>query len=158
MDNRRKDGHADVAWRQSQTASRPEMSKEEYLRRKAMAMKRRRRRRIRTFIFAAAVTAVLVVGIILIYNNLSSGGTIAGTWDYDGVTKYRFDDNGTGTLLLPNSNYDFSYTIHDDQIAIDFVSEDAVDNTYLFSVKGRKLVFYSVDTGTEYVFKKMRKR
>ena len=157
MDNRRKEDRVDVAWRQPQRTSRPEISREEYLRRKAARKRRQRKRLIKRILMLILILLLIAVAIIYICRTWFSDSSIVGTWDYDSATVYRFDDNGKGTLLLPNTNYDFSYLISEDVISIDFEDENAEDSSYTYSIKGRKLSLRSVEmSDSVYVLKRVK--
>ena len=45
---------------------------------------------------------------------------LAGTWTIDGITSYRFKEDGTGALLLPEHKYPFSFTIEEDELTLEF--------------------------------------
>lgn len=64
-----------------------------------------------------------------------------GLWNIDDVTKYEFDGKGRGKMLLPESGleYEFSYKIEDNEILIDFDSEEAKDFKYKYSIAGNKI-------------------
>ena len=87
-----------------------------------------------------AILAVLILIIVLIVKGCSGGTDVLnGKWDLDGTTAYEFSGDGNGALLLPNVTYDFTYTIKDDQISIDYENESVRDGTYTFSVEEDKL-------------------
>lgn len=114
---------------------------------KRIAAKKRRQRR--TIAFGAITLAVLVLVILLIVKSCSGGGVggdkLKGTWDLDGVTVYRFDGNGSGSLVLPSNSYPFTYEIKENEVVIDFESDAARDSTYSFTVEKGKLTL----VGTE---------
>ncbi len=47
---------------------------------------------------------------------------ITGTWTIDGVTSYCFREDGTGTLLLPEHQYPFAFTLEGDKLTLKFGS------------------------------------
>ena len=65
---------------------------------------------------------------------------ITGTWTLDGVTSYRFDGDGTGALLLPESEYAFTYRLEGEALTIDFESVRAHDGTYRAGMEGDRLI------------------
>lgn len=134
--------------------NRPPISKAEQMRRKAEREKLRMRRQIITNTAAVAVIALFIFGIVLLFKSCSTDHSIVGTWDYDTVTVYRFDKNGKGELILPNSNFAFTYEIKDDALAIDFESENAADSTYTFSVTDDKLTLTAESSDAVYVLTK----
>lgn len=130
-------------------------SRAEYMRRKAAREKLRRKRRRQAGAVIILFLAVLVLGIVLICRGCSTKHSIVGTWDYDTVTVYRFEKNGKGALILPNASYDFSYTVDNDKISINFESEKATDSTYTYTVKGDKLTLTKDEaSNTMYVLTK----
>lgn len=64
-----------------------------------------------------------------------------GLWNIDDVTKYEFDGKGRGKMLLPESGleYEFSYKIEDNEILIDFDSEEAKDFEYKYLIEENKI-------------------
>ena len=64
-----------------------------------------------------------------------------GLWNIDDVTKYEFDGKGRGKMLLPESSleYEFSYKVDDNEILIDFDSEEAKDFKYKYSIEENKI-------------------
>lgn len=134
--------------------NRPPIPKAEQMRRKAEREKQRRRRQIIMNTAAVAVIALFIFGIILLFKSCSTDHSIVGTWDYDTVTIYRFDKNGKGELILPNSTFAFTYKIKDDTLTIDFESENATDSTYTFSVTDDKLTLTAESSDAVYVLTK----
>ena len=84
---------------------------------------------------ATAVTALLVFLIWLIFFR----STIKGFWSYDDVSCYEFGDGGRGALVLPDDRFDFTYTLDEDKVSIDFDSKNARDITYTYKVSGSTL-------------------
>ena len=66
--------------------------------------------------------------------------TIIGTWTTDGVTKYRFDKNNKGALIVSLGEYEFTYKIEDDKLDIDFKNERAKDAKYTYTFEDDKLI------------------
>ncbi len=65
---------------------------------------------------------------------------IVGTWAVDERTDLYFGDDNKGKLILPQSEYAFSYKIkNDDQLTLKFTSSKASDATYTASVSGDTL-------------------
>lgn len=73
---------------------------------------------------------------------------IIGTWTTDGVTIYKFDNKGKGSLNTSLSKYDFSYIINDNKIYIDFENEKAIDSSFEFSIKEDTLTIKGIDETT----------
>ena len=57
--------------------------------------------------------------------------SIAGTWTVDGITTYRFDENGMGELILPEHEFAFDYTVEEDELTLEF--DDSSINTAVFT-------------------------
>ena len=85
-------------------------------------------------LFAAAL--VLLVIVLLVSGNKDE---LKGQWRIDEITAYRFDGDGNGALVLPEQEFVFRYTVHEDQLTIDFVSESARDFVYSYQIHGKKL-------------------
>lgn len=83
---------------------------------------------------------------------------ITGTWTLDGVTSYRFDGDGTGALLLPESEYAFTYRLEGEALTIDFESVRAHDGTYRAGMGGDGLILAGGEgtIGGTYEFTKVK--
>ena len=96
-------------------------------------------------IFAAFLGGILVLGLIVLAAVMlpfrgSSADELQGTWAIDGVTAYRFDGEGQGALVLPDTEYEFSYQISENQLIVDFVNPSARDFAYAYELQGDKLM------------------
>ena len=118
--------------------------------------RRRRRRRNPQFVILMSLLAlaliILVVGIFR-YNRT----TLDGRWDLDGSTVYEFGDDGNGSLILMNAEYEFSYVIEDDMLMIDFVDDYALDARYTFTI-AKNIMFWTGGPGDakqDYVLKRI---
>ncbi len=78
--------------------------------------------------------------------------TIIGTWTTDGVTKYRFDKNNKGALIVSLGEYEFTYKIEDDKLDIDFKNERATDAKYTYKFE-EDILILDGENGT-FTFKK----
>lgn len=114
---------------------------------------RAQKRSYRCLIGVAAAAVMLVAVLVLVRSCVGAGDALSGTWSLDGVTVYRFDGEGNGSLDLPLSTYPFKYEITDNSISIDFESESARDVTYRFSVRDDKLVLISDENGQRAVYR-----
>ena len=59
---------------------------------------------------------------------------LLGTWAADEYTSLRFDEDGQGSMLLPESEYEFRYVLEDDKLTLDFASSRAKDAEYTVSI------------------------
>ena len=96
--------------------------------------RKRAQSRKHLMLFAAAL--VLLVIVLLVSGNKDE---LKGQWRIDEITAYRFDGEGNGALVLPDQEFVFRYTVHEDQLTIDFVSESARDFVYSYQIQGKKL-------------------
>lgn len=107
----------------------PKLSDEE---RKARTARRKRRKAQKRMISVIAIVGALVAAVALVAVFLGGKNPLVGKWNVDSVTAYRFDENGTGALILPSSEYAFRYTVKDDILFIDFENENVKDSEYIF--------------------------
>lgn len=113
------------------------LSETERLRRRK---KRQQRLMIQRGIIGLVALGILILIIVLICKGCSgSSDFLAGKWDVDGTTYYEFDGDGAGTMILPNTTYEFSYKVKDDQLQIDYEDVSLTDGTYTFTVEDSKL-------------------
>ena len=66
--------------------------------------------------------------------------TIIGKWTTDEVTVYQFNKDNTGMLIVPLSEYKFTYKIKDNKLSIDFQNEKSEDSEYTYSLEKNKLI------------------
>ena len=59
---------------------------------------------------------------------------LIGTWAADEYTSLRFNEYGQGSMILPESEYEFRYVLEDDKLTLDFVSKRAKDAEYTVSI------------------------
>ena len=71
-----------------------------------------------------------------------------GTWTTDGITIYKFNGKGEGSLVTSLSRYEFNYKIKKNKLYIDFLSDKAKDASYEFSIDEDKLVVDGIDETT----------
>ena len=112
-------------------------TKGRYLKEQPRSSRRRSRRRRKLnprFVFLVAVMLALLIGIIFAVRSCSRP-SIVGRWDIDGTTVYEFGKDGKGALVLMTMEYEFTYTIEDDLVRINFVDEGALDADYIFQVQ-----------------------
>lgn len=86
---------------------------------------------------------ILIISIVLIFLFLKKDkyiNKIEGTWTTDNVTVYQFNDDNTGTLILPLKNYKFVYKIDEKSLFIDFENEKSEDSEYTYTFEDDKLI------------------
>lgn len=119
---------------------------------------RRAKSRRRTPIIGIVLAAVAVITVsVFLLLNYFGGDSLRGRWDLDGVTVYRFDGRGGGSLELPENSYPFSYKIGEGGLEIDFESENARDVTYAFTVEGKKLTLVKLEKNREITYELTKK-
>lgn len=80
------------------------------------------------------------MGIVLLTRSCSSPqAALYGTWTLDGAADYRFEEDGTGALLMPQTVYSYTYTVKGDTLRIDFESDSIHDSAYTITVDGNTL-------------------
>ncbi len=75
---------------------------------------------------------------------------LLGLWSVDGVTKYRFEQDSRGDLVLPTADYPFTYTIEDGVIHIDFKNDTLTDASYEFILDGDTLTLDDCASTAQY--------
>lgn len=95
------------------------------------------RKRIR--VVACATFAAIILTVLIVVLCTSGTDVLKGTWDLDGITVYRFNGKGAGSLDLPSDSYAFTYKIKDNTLTIDFKSDAAKDKTYTFTTDENRL-------------------
>lgn len=70
---------------------------------------------------------------------------ITGFWTLDGTTNYRFDEDGTGALVLPEHEFSFSYTAGEDELTLEF-NDAGIDTTvFTFTLENDTLILQRVE-------------
>lgn len=134
------------------------LSEAERLRRKKI---RRRQNMIQRGILASVLLAILILIIVLIAkgcsndrensvaidNTVYSDGII-GNWTINNAITYRFEQDGSGAMVLPNSQYAFSFEIIGNKIYIDFEDETFDDGIFAFRLEGDMLILSGEEDST----------
>lgn len=134
-------------------------TKGRYLKEQPRSYRRRNRRRRKLnprVVALVAVMLVLLIGIIFGVRSCSKP-SIVGRWDLDGTTVYEFEKGGKGALVLMTMEYEFTYTIEDDLVRINFVDEAALDANYTFEVQ-KNILFLTGGPGdakSEYILNRV---
>lgn len=115
--------------------------------------KQKHRRRLAGIGLLAALLILAVVMVIVL-----TGDPLIGRWNMDEVTSYEFSRNGKGTLILPSAQYDFTYTIDDNVLSIDFDYDGAKDAQYTFTVDGDVLTLDGGNSTTQGIYELTRSK
>ena len=66
---------------------------------------------------------------------------LIGIWKLDSVTKYTFDGRGNGKMAVSDSEYEFNYTINNDEIKIDFeFGENKISTVFVYEKKDKYFI------------------
>lgn len=79
---------------------------------------------------------------------LSVNEQLIGNWTTDGITIYMFNENNTGILKLPLSEYSFKYILKNNDVYIDFENENSVDSSYTISFEENKMFLKGINQTT----------
>ncbi len=113
---------------------------------KGKRMKRKKKyNKKRIIIIAIIAVIILLIIFFLKSKNNTNNKTIIGAWTTDGVTIYEFSDSGKGKLIVPLSEYPFTYKIEDNKLFIDFENETSKDSTYEYSFEDNKMIWKNVE-------------
>ena len=92
---------------------------------------------------SAVFLAALVISSVPLFQGCSNNKKnteLVGVWRYDEYTEYEFSQGDNGCLCLDgNTHYEFTYSINDDDLYIDFALDYVTDCRYTYSVDGNKL-------------------
>lgn len=132
----------------------------QYNNRQTRTAMRKRKQRRRIIIFLTALTITLIIFAVLLLKPNSenkTADTLTGTWIYDQYTKYEFDGFGEGCMCLQDTHYEYSYTIDQNTVSIDFIDESVHDCEYTFEITDNtlKLVGGKGTTGGTYNLNKV---
>ncbi len=124
--------------------------------------KRLRRRRRIVVITAAIILALLIFLVVILVKSCGSDSSatnpykkIQGEWAVDNITKYAFNSDGKGALILPSDTYDFTYEINNGVITIDFKSDRVIDSSYSYTIENNELCITDVNnSNVKYIMMK----
>lgn len=105
-------------------------------------MRRRRRNQIIFIIITFVLVFGVIIGIAVFKNRSNSKDKLMqfqGTWKYDEYTQYEFDGNGSGCMCLEGLHYEYTYTVKDDMLKLDFKDDSVHDCTYTFLMENSTL-------------------
>lgn len=93
-------------------------------------------------IFIVLILTIVIAVAVLINMRKDK---LFGTWTTDGITIYKFNGKGEGSLVTSLSRYEFNYKIKKNKLYIDFLSDKAKDANYEFSIDEDKLIVNGID-------------
>ena len=94
------------------------------------------------------IAAILIIALVVVVVMYLPKDKLYGTWTTDGITVYKFNGKGKGSLVTTLSRYEFNYKIKKNELYIDFLSDKAKDASYKFSIAEDKLVVDGIDETT----------
>lgn len=107
------------------------------------------RKKMRLSIAALFILAVVLsIAIAIVYKRSS----LIGTWYVDDVTTYEFYNGREGAMVLPSAEYEFTYSVTDNILYIDFKYEGAKDAQYAFYVDGNSLTLEGGNATTQGIY------
>ncbi len=119
--------------------------------RKARRMRKQKQRKLLT-LGIGILLCLLIIALLF----LRKSSPLEGKWYMDDVTAYEFFDSSNGAMVLPSSEYEFTYIIKDNILRIDFDYEGAKDAQYTFAIDGDILTLEGGNATTQgtYVLRK----
>lgn len=119
---------------------------------------------LKVFIILIVVIALIGISIYFIINakhateevNSEDTSLLKGTFIYSENVKYEFNGKGKGAMYDRNSKYDYTYTIENENIMMDFKNEALRDATYTYKLEDDTLTLIGGEgtTGGKYILKK----
>ena len=113
-----------------------------------------KQKRQRGIMIAVIFMLLGIIGIMLYSLNRNP---LVGRWYMDSVTVYQFKKDGTGKMILPMSEYEFTYTTENGVLIIDFLYEGAKDAEYEYEINGDELTLKGGNATTHGVYELTRK-
>lgn len=129
-----------------------EGSRSQVKRKKGKFRVRKQKRQRYVLLAVILVLVAVIIGML----GIISRNPLSGSWRMDSVTVYRFENDGTGELILPTSNYEFTYTAKDGTLNIDFSYEGAKDASYEYEIQGDILTLNGGNATNRGVYKLSR--
>lgn len=142
----------------NETNTKFEGSYSSQMKRRSDSAKSQKRNKRKVILIVSIIVVLLAIGSLLglkIYKNQLLK-QVEGTWVYDQYTQYEFDGKGNGCMCLEEYHYEYTYSIKDDVLSIDFKDESVHDCTYTFSLENATLTIIGGEgtTGGTYKLKR----
>ena len=64
---------------------------------------------------------------------------LCGVWAYGDHTRYEFDEDGSGTMILDDWEFPYQYTTDENQLYMNFESDSLRDAVYTYLLEGKQL-------------------
>ena len=104
---------------------------------------KRRKTHQHGIIISTIVIALFILAFVLICKGCSNNDEnteLVGVWKYDQYTEYEFKDANSGCMCLDdNTHYEFTYSIKDNILHIDFALDYVTDCQYTYTLERDKL-------------------
>ena len=146
----------------SESSERRAAPERERNRRLEAKRKKQRMMRIRAGIIVALALALLTTVTVLLLRNRTPAAdpTIEGIWLYEDSTRYCFFEDKTGRMDVGNESYEYTYSVTDGTVSIDFVQDFLRDCKYAFTVKGDTMTLVGGEgtAGGEYRLQRQQER
>ena len=92
-------------------------------------------------IAGVAVLAVVIAVVVLVIMAVNRN-SLTGTWLYEDGTRYRFDEDNTGAMILGDYEYKYTYKISGNKVKINYERSEVHDAEYTFEINGDKLTLH----------------
>lgn len=102
--------------------------------------KRKLKKKSIVILIIIIVIIAIIISLIFLFSIKASNDSLIGSWITEGGTIYEFNENNKGTMIVPLSEYKFTYKIDGNKLSIDYESEKAKDADYEYSIKNHKLI------------------
>ena len=100
----------------------------------------KRRLKKKFVVMLIIVIIIIIVSLLFLVLRKPQKETLLGSWITPGGTIYEFNEDNKGIMIVPLSEYKFTYKIDGNKLSIDYESEKANDADYEYSIKNNKLV------------------
>ena len=102
------------------------------------------------------IIVIVLTSLAIYFIFFHKSNDLVGLWDIDGNTKYEFIDNKKGKLIVPNSEYPFTYKIKDNVISIDFENENSIDSDFEYKLNKDILELTNVKDNRNHTLKRVK--
>lgn len=92
------------------------------------------------------ILALIIVLCVIIFKPKNMGlDLLTGVWKYDEYTQYEFDGSGNGCMRLDTVHYEYTYSVSDNKVKLDFKDDAVHDCTYSFTINEENLTLVGED-------------
>ena len=88
---------------------------------------------------------------------IKSADDVLGTWTLDGNTNYSFSEGATGAMSTSSVNYEFSYSVSESVLYIDFADDNVRDCAYMTYLDDKTSTLTFDDTESQQIYELKKK-